>query len=140
MVACIHFLHALCMHVQNKSMIMRAVTAQPQGQITVSVQTGNYCSNNHLLVPTHIYTRLCHILFMRGTCFLSLLLTYLCSILRVTLLIIVLYNPVHNILIAHCSWSFCLICSAVFVFVLSPFNRVHSLLAYGYFVHPLPFA
>ena len=70
----------------------------PQGQITVSVQTGNYCSNNHkLLVPTHIYTHLCHILFMRGTCFLSLLLIYLCSILRVTLLTILL-NPVRNIL------------------------------------------
>ena len=62
----------------------------PQGQITVGVQTGNYCSNNHLLVPTHIYTHLCYILFMRGTCFLSLLLIYVCSVLRVTLLTIVL--------------------------------------------------
>ena len=40
-----------------------------------SVQTGNYCSNNHLLVPMHIYTRWCHILFMHGTCFMRLLLT-----------------------------------------------------------------
>ena len=69
----------------------------PQGHITVSVQTGNYCSNNHLLVPMHIYTRLCHILFMHGTCFLRLLLIYLCSILRVILLTILL-NPVHNTL------------------------------------------
>ena len=42
---------------------------------------------------------------------LSLLLIYLCNILRVTLLTIVL-NPVHNTLIAHCSCAFCLICSA----------------------------
>ena len=47
-----------------------------------------------LLVPTHIYTHLCHILFMVGTCFLSLLLIYLCSTLSVTMLTVVL-NPVH---------------------------------------------
>ena len=69
----------------------------PQGQITVSVQTGSYCSDNHLLVPTHIYTHLCYVLFMCGTCFLRLLLIYLCSILIVTLLTILL-NPVHNTL------------------------------------------
>ena len=100
--------HGLCFFPPNM------ITTRPL--VTVSVQTGNYCSNNHFLVPTHIYTRLYHVLFMRGTCFLSMLLIYLCSILRVTLLTIVL-NPVHNILIAYCFCAFCLICNAVFVFV-----------------------
>ena len=47
-------------------------------------------------------------------------------------------NPVHNTLIAHCS---CVLFVVLCLFLcLSPFNRVHFLLAYGYFVHPLPFA
>ena len=46
-------------------------------------------------VSMHIYTHLYHILFMRGACFLSLLLIYLYSILRVILLTTFL-NPVHN--------------------------------------------
>ena len=68
----------------------------------------NCCSSNHLLVPLHIYTHLYHILFMRGTYSVSLLLIYLWNILRVTLLTTFL-NPVHNVSIAPLLLCFCLI-------------------------------
>ena len=89
------------------------ITWLPQGQTTVCVRTGNYYSNNHLLVPMHIYTHLYHLLFMRGTCSLSSL-TFVCSILIVTLLTTLL-NSVHNTLNASLPLCFCFICSAVFL-------------------------
>ena len=97
----------------------------PQGQTIVSVQTSNYCSNNHLLVQMHIFTLVCfhRVLFMRGTCSLSPLFTYLCS----NIVNYITYNPVHNILIAPLFLCLCLICNAVFLMCLSH-------------LHPLAFA
>jgi len=95
----------------------------PNMQTTVNVQTGNCCSSNHLLVPLHIYTHLYHILFMRGTYSVSLLLIYLWSILRVTSLTTFL-NPVHNVLIAPLLLCFCLIFCASFAFCIKFYRRV----------------
>ena len=117
--------------VQNCSwfMLFFHPTWLPQGQITVSVQTDNYCSNNHLLVPMHIYIRLYHILFMRGTCSLHESVVNLpMQHLKSNNVNYTFLNPVHNIIYIqyHCFCVFVLFVVLCSFLCLSPLTGCTS--------------
>ena len=57
-------------------MLFSAKTWFPQGRTSANALTGSSCSNSHLHIPMNINAHLYQILFMCGTCFQSLLLTY----------------------------------------------------------------
>ena len=100
------------MHVVQNCFAFFPPTCLPQGHITVNAQTGNYWSNNNLLVPMLIHSFVPHT--VHGW---NLLPESVVNLPLQQFKIATFFNPVHNILIASLLLSFCLVCSVVFLIV-----------------------